>query len=621
MNATFDWIDQHLKDNIDFVIWTGDTARHDSDEKSPRNAEQVISTNQMVAEKFVDTFSKHGQLTIPIVPTFGNNDFLPHNIFFPGPNKWLKTYANLWKRFIPEAQRHSFEFGGWFWVEVVPNHLAVFSLNTMYFFDRNAGVDGCASPSEPGYAHMEWLRIQLQLLRDRGMKAILMGHVPPARTNSKQNWDETCWQKYTLWLKQYRDVVTGSVYGHMNIDHFLLQDTREIDVALGMNDHHRRGSLSPESDDVQDDEFSVTSKEDYLQELRMAWSDLPAAPIKALSEDMESESKKKKKKKKGNKFKKIGGEYAERYQVSLISPSIVPNYFPTIRVIEYNITGLEESPVWMDSLKMKGVSPSVAETFNGAEFEEELERDIEAYKKKKNKKKHGKKKKKPQKPKDPHLIIPEDPPKGSTPGPAYFPQPFTLTGYTQYFANLTYLNNDIKDPEVGENKWRDGDHADDTPKHKKPQPRDFNFEVEYSTFDDTRFKLKDLTVMHYLKLASRIGKMGPPKKKKSKGPSLRDFWDYFFDEHESSLMAFDEDFDEDDIDGVEDYEDEDWEDDDDESEDDDEDEFSETKKGKKKHKKKKGKKGKKKHPTNKTWLAFLGRAFVSTVSEDELKKM
>ncbi|RSM16348.1 Endopolyphosphatase [Fusarium oligoseptatum] len=186
VDATLDWIRAHVKDDIDFVVWTGDTARHDSDEKLPRNSGHVLGTNRQVAQKIIDTFSDNGQLDIPVIPTFGNNDFLPHNIFYPGPNKWLKAYSEIWHRFIPEEQRHSFAFGGWFEVEVIPNKLSVISLNTMYFFDRNAGVDGCADVSEPGFKHMEWLSVQLQRLRERGMKAILIGHVPPARTENKQ---------------------------------------------------------------------------------------------------------------------------------------------------------------------------------------------------------------------------------------------------------------------------------------------------------------------------------------------------------------------------------------------------------------------------------------------------
>ncbi|KAK6441582.1 hypothetical protein LTR95_002177 [Oleoguttula sp. CCFEE 5521] len=58
---------------------------------------------------------------------------------------------------------------------------------------------------------MEWLRTQLLFMRDHGMKAILIGHSPPARTDAKTPRDETCWQEYTLWMQQYRDVLSGRV--------------------------------------------------------------------------------------------------------------------------------------------------------------------------------------------------------------------------------------------------------------------------------------------------------------------------------------------------------------------------------------------------------------------------
>lgn len=573
----------------------------------------------MMADKFAHVFSskhKGGGLDIPVVPTWGNNDFLPHNIFYPGPNKWLRHYSDIWSPFIPEAQRHSFEFGGWFSVEVIPNHLAVLSLNTMYFFDRNAGVDGCANPSEPGYQHLEWLRVQLKLLRERNMKAILIGHVPPARTNNKQNWDETCWQRYTLWLKQYRDVVTASLYGHMNIDHFLIQDTRQVNIDSKLANANTRESI--------DDGFSIESKEDYLQDLRKMWSDLPGSAIKLFSADDDDDedndgvdiSKKGKKhkkkgkkgKKKKDKYKKIGGKYAERYHVSLVSPSIVPNYFPTLRVIEYNVTGMENTPVWADTTDQNLHDETLPDDWvmvedEGSEEEDvedfenmELKRDLEIEGKKKKKK--GKKKKKKKKPKTPNLEIPDDPPKGSTPGPAYFPQPLTLTGYTQYFANLTYINNDLTQPDVKGSKWRDGDYdQDDAPKNKSPKPHDFEFEIEYSTSDDDVYKMDDLTVKNYLKLAHKISKAGSMALDASQANNEVDV-ELQEEEGPDSDSGSDSDSDSDDSDSNSD------------------DEVDARSKGKKKHKKKKGKK-----KPNKTWIGFLDRAFVRTVPQENLEKM
>jgi len=140
VNETFKWIDANLKDSIDFIIWTGDSARHDNDEKLPRSDEQVFGLNKYMVEKFVEVFGKddniddtnpNNDMTIPIVPTFGNNDILPHNIMTWGPNKYTMKFSSIWERFIPEDQRHVFQRGGWFWVEVIPNKLAVFSLNTL----------------------------------------------------------------------------------------------------------------------------------------------------------------------------------------------------------------------------------------------------------------------------------------------------------------------------------------------------------------------------------------------------------------------------------------------------------------------------------------------------------
>ncbi|KAJ4290154.1 Endopolyphosphatase [Collariella sp. IMI 366227] len=345
VNATFDWIAANLKDDIDFVVWTGDSARHDRDEGLPRNADQVLGTNRWIADKFASLFADPNSSTgmaIPVVPNFGNNDILPHNILLPGPNKWFQTYSHIWRHFIPEAQRHSFEFGGWFHVEVIPNRLAVFSLNTLYFFDRNAGVDGCANPSEPGYKQLEWLRVQLQFLRERGMKAILMGHVPPARTESKKLWDETCWQKYSLWMHQFRDVVVVGMYGHMNIDHFLIHDKNDIDIA-GLSGLAER---KVETHEAMEDELSVQSASEYLMELRDKWAKLTPPP--AFTNGVEDQSKSKKRKK-GKKGKKAKDPWGERYHLSLVGPSVVPTYFPTLRVLEYNITGLEDAILWRDT--------------------------------------------------------------------------------------------------------------------------------------------------------------------------------------------------------------------------------------------------------------------------------
>ena len=512
-----------MKGSIDFIIWTGDSARHDNDEEIPRSDEQVMQLNELVVDKFVEVFGKEdnindtdptNDLLIPIVPTWGNNDIVPHNILSPGPNKWTKKYLSIWRKFIPEEQRHGFSRGGWFYVEVIPKKLAVFSLNTLYFFDSNTAVDGCAKPSEPGYEQMEWLRIQLQFLRDRGMKAIMTGHVPPARTDSKSSWDETCWQKYTLWMKQYRDVVVGGLYGHMNIDHFMLQDSKDI----------KKKVLNGKMEDlarVAFDELTTQSSANYLTELREEWAEIPSPAhgkknamtgIDSINKIVEVYQKRKHRKSKQEKFfDKIGGRWGERYSVTLVGPSVVPNYFPTLRVFEYSVTGLE-------SITFRATEES--ETLDTQEASSlDLDTDLHS-----TTTRHDNSKSSPRKkPKKPEHPLPSPPSKSSPPGPAYSPQPLTLLSYTQYFANLTRINGDFvsefthasmalpDEGEVDEERWHKGKHSGKKPKKGKEERtyEKFEFEVEYDTRTDTVYNLKDLTVRSYIDLASRIGRYKP----------------------------------------------------------------------------------------------------------------
>ncbi|KAF7853385.1 hypothetical protein EAF04_010679 [Stromatinia cepivora] len=626
IDATFKWIKENVRDSVDFVVWTGDSARHDSDEKIPRVQSEVLDTNREIANKFLETFGNGDELSIPVISTFGNNDILPHNILLSGPNKWLKTYTDIWDKFIPEEQRHGFERGGWYYVEVIPKKLAVFSLNTLYFFSHNAAVDGCALRSEPGYEHMEWLRIQLQFMRDRGMKVILTGHVPPARTDSKSLWDESCWQKYTLWLQQYRDIIIGGLYGHMNIDHFMIHDTKDIDLLL----FEGKSTEPPRA--LMNDEFTILSAGDYLQDLREDWSGLPNPKHLPISmdtdgepsddlglnnvsdRDEERESKKDKKRdKKKKELKKFGGPWGERFVITHVGPSIVPNYFPTLRVIEYNITGLEDSATWSDSIV--GIDEQIdwldqeEEQFNFGANEDStdyihvVDDGLSA---EKRRKKHGKDKKKFKNPtpSNPGFIIPSPPSKDAPPGPAYSPQSLTLLGYTQYFANLTYINNlelssEGSDDGIDTEKWRNGKHGGKIPKDDDPNPHAFHYQVEYDTFTDPIYKLKDMTVKSYLKLAHRIGKYKP-----AKGDGVKD--GEILEEpevHEDDENKEDNDNNEifiSENESIEDTEDHD---------------IDAEKKKRKKHKKKKHHRKEK----NRVWLSFVQRAFISTLDEDDIK--
>jgi endopolyphosphatase len=548
-----EWVAENVRDKIDFVIWTGDSARHDNDDELPRSREQVVSLNKFLVQKMAETFGKHNgdetdddpnnDFIIPIVPNIGNNDILPHNILAKGPNDWTRTYSQVWRQFIPEVQKHQFEQGGWFYVEVIPHKLAVFSLNTMYFFASNTLVEGCAAHSEPGYQQMEWLRIQLQFMRERGMKAMLIGHVPPVRQDAKTSWDETCWQKYALWTRQYRDVIVSTHYGHFNFEHFMFQDFEQIDKDT------KDGHMSYlRTEQIGDGDVESQLSKNYWMQLRDEWSTLPKEPkaltwMESLRSDRDFEAEA------AEYFKKIGGEYAERYSASFISSSVVPNLFPTFRIFEYNIEGLDE-----DEIYSQPIPPPATEPISDMAKKE---------------RQHW-------------FEVPEPPSKSAPPGPAYSMQAFSLLKYTQYYANLTVINNDFTssadaDNELDATKWNEGKHKGKKPHERdhKPNPKKFKFEVLYDTAKDEIYHLKDLTMPSMIDLARRIGNFKPEK--------------YVMDCHGGD----DEDKQEKDVDAE---------------------------KKKKKHKKNKHKKAHKHRKRNEAWYAFVSRAFVNTMDPEQLEE-
>ncbi|KAG0281877.1 Endopolyphosphatase [Linnemannia exigua] len=310
IDATFDWIDKNLVGSIDFVIWTGDNARHDSDNTHPRTQEEIYALNKIVANKVLSTFptsSPDGQ-RIPIIPSIGNNDVYPHNILKPGPNPIFQYFATIWSEFIPESMAKTFARGGYYSVEVVPDKITVVSLNTLYFYDRNAAVDGCKEEEQPGTEQMDWMETELDKLRHRGMVAYLTGHIPP----DKKSYSPTCYLRYTKIALAYQDVVVGHLFGHANMDHFFL---------LSRNAKSDGGDEGGEGEEEEEEEEEVPMEErvgehasfqalglgTYLEDLWMQYDNVPE---RAQLKD---------------------------YAVALVSPSVVPTYNPTLRVFTYQL--------------------------------------------------------------------------------------------------------------------------------------------------------------------------------------------------------------------------------------------------------------------------------------------
>ncbi|KAI5825266.1 hypothetical protein K523DRAFT_375771 [Schizophyllum commune Tattone D] len=339
-NYTLDYLNKEWTDEIDFVIWTGDNARHDNDRKTPRTLDEIYALNRAVAAKMERVFLRKG---IPVVPSLGNNDVWRENILMPGPNAITNEFASIWKSFIPFHYLQVFQRGAYYATEVIPNQIAVIALNTMYFYDSNHAVGGCefGDHTDPGNLELDWLAVQLQGFRDRGMHVYLSGHVPP----SPGNFFPECHVRYSELSLRYQDTILGHLYGHMNADHFFFIEEGDLDPILedGVREMNAEGEVTEDSMSLFDMTQGPPAPTEDLQSPSDGLSVLSAGPH--AQEDQPGPFWN------SDLWETLVNDFGEmtkdkldldEYAVVNVGPSVVPNpYVPTFRVYAYNVTGAE----------------------------------------------------------------------------------------------------------------------------------------------------------------------------------------------------------------------------------------------------------------------------------------
>jgi len=156
-----------------------------------------------------------------------------------------------------------------------------------------AAITGCVykEPNDPGNLQFDWLEVQLDMYRRRGMQVWMSGHVPP----SPGNYFPECYVRYVEMALRFQDTILGHLYGHMNTDHFFFLEAVDLQIVP-----------------IEDGEMDIKQliKPGLFETLIKDFSTLPKS-----SKDYED------------------------YAVVNVGPSVVPNpYVPTFRIFSYNIT-------------------------------------------------------------------------------------------------------------------------------------------------------------------------------------------------------------------------------------------------------------------------------------------
>lgn len=192
----------------DFVVWTGDNARHDSDRLMPRTAADIYEANAKVATLL-------SSLGVPLIPSIGNNDVYPHDQLCMGPNDPnIANLSSIWAPFIPSDQQATFKQLGCYTKKISPN-LWVIAVNTMVMYKKNKCGSGCHS-GDNGGAVLDWIHEQLRQAEASGATVYLSGHVPPI----PDFWHGKCMEKYSTLASKYSRTVAAHLYAHTHQDNY-----------------------------------------------------------------------------------------------------------------------------------------------------------------------------------------------------------------------------------------------------------------------------------------------------------------------------------------------------------------------------------------------------------------
>ncbi|KAG0193858.1 Endopolyphosphatase [Apophysomyces sp. BC1034] len=238
VEASFDFMKKHLQD-VDFILYTGDSVRHDRDKDNvPRTENEVIDGQKTIIQYFGQTYNLR---STPCIPAIGNNDVYDNNVVVMDDQQY-GTIESIWKP-LGLNLTNSFRTGGYF-VQQLSAHLRVVSMNTMLLLRKNKKLSDCEEPGQPGSIHLEWFKHELEDARTANDKVYVIAHVPPNGKTDKVFYKPSCYTKYMDILSSYGDVILGHFAGHFNNDQLtVVTDHSKHMPALATDRPHVEGKV------------------------------------------------------------------------------------------------------------------------------------------------------------------------------------------------------------------------------------------------------------------------------------------------------------------------------------------------------------------------------------------
>jgi len=214
IKSATDFIKKVRGEDFDFILWTGDSAPHGSQQP----AKYLSKMTSILKEKF--PYSS-------IYPVLGDRDFSPPGQARPEGEPMYGEAGKHWNTWLPPKAVKTLEHGGYYKIDLAGRKLQLIALNTALYLDWNLATRGSyTSYSHDPAGQWQWLDVSLQKARDEHKSVIIFGHTPPGVWEAGWRGPGRHWfqhyanTRYLNLVTKFQKTIVGQYFGHQNTDTF-----------------------------------------------------------------------------------------------------------------------------------------------------------------------------------------------------------------------------------------------------------------------------------------------------------------------------------------------------------------------------------------------------------------
>ena len=202
------FVNDAINRNVDFIIWTGDNAPHDSWEG---NQSAVYEIARNIKEKLDEKFN-NGNRNTPVFYSLGNHEKYPNDDFKDNESDMLEKMTTIFGSYLDEPEKETFKEGGYYSKKYLNTNLRIIALNCLVCDCFNFNLFN--STKSHAKQMFRWLENELQKAENNSEYVYILNHFP---LNGGFTLTE-CAKRFQALFDRYEYTIRGIFSGHTHLD-------------------------------------------------------------------------------------------------------------------------------------------------------------------------------------------------------------------------------------------------------------------------------------------------------------------------------------------------------------------------------------------------------------------